>query len=205
MKSSRLPSFYARMLGRERQIRLTNLPIDIGPANIEELTELVALDRQYFPLADIVSVEVFKSWQQKNDSIFTAIRTNEGVAGYYAILPLKTKALKRLVLGHLREREIKPRDILDKGEASQCRKLYLFSVAVKVRYSRLTLLLFSHLACHLKKLRDEGNLKKIYAVAATPEGANLLRKLHFQRIREGTDRADGHPIYAKYLTEIKRA
>lgn len=205
MKRRGSRSSCARMLSREKQIRLSNPRVDIRPANIEELKEVAALDQQFFPPADIVSVEVFISWWQKNTSVFTVVRSNEGIAGYYAVLPLSAKALNHLMLGRLIDRQIKPSDILDERKAAGCEKLYLFSVAMKRRHPKLTLLLLSHLGRYLKKLRDEGHLKKLYAVGATSEGENLLREFNFRKIREATESANGHPLYSKDVGKAKRA
>lgn len=203
MNRCRSYSSCARMLSREKQVRLSNPQIDIRPANIEELGEVAALDEQFFPPAEIVSVEVFISWWQKNKTIFTVARSNEGIAGYYATLPFSAKALNRLVLGRLIDREIKPKDILGERKARECEELYLFSIVMKRRHPKLTLLLLSHLMRYLKKLRDEGHLKKMYAVGATSDGESLLRKFNFHKVREGTESASGHPLYSKDVSQAK--
>jgi len=195
-------TFYARHIYKRRKRRQTeqsNPSPAIGPASPDEIKTVVELDQQYFHPADIVSEEVFRTWQCKNNSVFTVIRSDEGVAGYYAVLPLTTKALDSLVRGSLIHKDIKSKHILSKKKASKPEALYLFSIVMKNRYSKSTSLLLRHLENYLKSLYGSGSLKKIYAIGATPEGEHLLRRYNFQKIREGVERADGHSLYLKDL------
>lgn len=179
--------------------------MDIGSASLNDIGVIVELDRRYFRHADIVSEDVFKAWQHKNNSVFTVIRTNKEVAGYYALLPLKSKALQGIIGGTLREKDIKPRDILGKRHGRQIQALYLYSVAMDRRYSKASWLLIRHLEQYLEMLVTEGRLTVVYTVAATSEGEKLLKKLGFQKIRDANQRPDRHPLYSRDLSHVRES
>lgn len=179
--------------------------MDIGAATLNDIGAIVEIDRRYFRRADIVDEEVFRTWQRRNNSVFTVIRTDKEVAGYYALLPLKSKALQSIIDGTLREKDIKPRDILDKKQVRRIQAIYFYSVAMTHRYSKATWLLLQHLECYLETLVTEGCLSVIYAVAATGEGEKLLRKLGFQKLKDGNQRPGKHPLYSRNLSHVRES
>ena len=177
--------------------------MNISLATCNEIAALVELDRRHFHPVDLVDEEVLRSWQCKNDAIFTVIRSDHQVLGYYSLLPLELETLGRIIDGSLREKDIRPKDILSKSQAKYCEALYFFSVATRHRYSRATLLLFQHLQRHLEMLVSRGRLNIVYAIAATPEGERLLKKLGFQKIKDSSERPDRRPLYSRNLSLVR--
>jgi len=177
--------------------------LDIGSASPNDIRVIVELDKRYFRYTDIVGEDVFRAWQHKNNSVFTVIRTGKEVAGYYALLPLKSKALQGIINGTLREKEIKPTDILGKEQERQIQELYLYSVAMDNRYSKATWLLIRHLEQYLETLVTKGCLTVVYAVAVTSEGEKLLKKLGFKNIKDANQRPDRHPLYSRNLSQVR--
>lgn len=125
------------------------------------------------------------------------------VAGYYALLPLRPEALDGIIQGNLRAEDIKPEDILNKRKVKHTPAIYLYSLVMRHRHSRLTLLLFKHLKRRLDVLINSECLRTVYAVAATPEGETLMKNSGFQKIKDANKHPDGHALYSRDLSGVR--
>lgn len=180
-----------------------NYPFDIKAANPEDIKAIVELDQIYFHPIDMVDENTFKAWQGKNNSVFTVMRTAEGVAGYYSLLWLTRRALNGIIDGTFREQDIKANDILSKKQILNSQALYLYSVAMKRKHSRLILPLLKHLEDYLKYILKRGCLAIIYAMAVTADGELLLRNLGFQKTKEVGETPNIRSLYSRDLTNAR--
>ena len=175
--------------------------VTFRPATENDITEIIKLDKQVFEKNDIVTEEVFRSWQIKNKIIFTVMYIKEKFSGYYTILPLNDKALNAFIDGYLREKDIMPKDILEENDIHYCKSIYFYSIVINRRHTKFSLVLICDAARKLENIRRrKKKLQNIYSVAATKDGDRLLRRFGFNLYVDGIDRPDKHRLYCKNLT-----
>jgi len=167
------------------------------PANNADIDNIVKLDREVFQTKDLVNEVVFKSWQKKNKRIFTVQFHKGEFSGYYALLPLKSGILKAFIDGDIREIDVRAEDIFDDVEMYNSEGLYLYSIVARKKGTKISSELVKQVSRTLDELIENGNLTKIFATAATPDGERLLKRLEFSQIRFREQRRDNHPLYEK--------
>ncbi len=177
--------------------------ITLRYADEDEMADIAKLDKNVFPPEDYISKDIFIGWHQKNKMVFKILLYKEKLVGYYSILPLTQDALDAFTKGYLRDKDIKPKDILTKNQTKKCESLYLFSVVLHYRRHLLIRELLEDIADTLEKIRRNMKLKKIYATAASPAGEKLLKKFKFKKMEDKSKRADQHSLYCKDLSHIE--
>lgn len=150
---------------------------------------------------EAMSLEQVERWCAKNPYGYAVLRSQGGeYLGYFDILPISDEAADALVKDHLGESAIRPEHILAPEAMKDARTLYFASVAVRVheteevwgrRQAQLFLALIDYLHTYYG-----GMNRRALAIAATPEGTNLLRRtLRARKVDYGDCRKDGHDVY----------
>ncbi len=179
------------------------LDLRIAEASVGDLEEVVLLDHNAFEPDDWMDYEVFVSWHERDPGTFVCARLSGApLAGYYSRLFLRPAVLEALKLGRVREKDLGPEDLISAEEITNQTSVYVFSLVVRAAYGPVTPLLLSHLGHELHRLYREGELRRVYALAATEAGKRLIEdRFGFSLVARAEDRPDRHPMYELELAE----
>lgn len=186
---------HVKLLKPKNDTRLT-----FGPATNSELWASYQNHFKLYEVEDIVTYDRLLEWREVNPDIFMSAREGGKRIGGVTIMPLAEDVIKALIDERIREQNIEPWEIRkwsDKnltayipsisihhtGDAQTDRERGHFIIRSAIRW-----------ALSLDKHYD---IKKWYAIAATPEGEKLVKHLGFQKIEGKRD--------AYILTDIKKA
>ena len=184
-----------------RRLRSKNkAPLTFGPATN---TELWASYKNHFDLyepEDIVTYDRLLEWREANENIFMSARVGDKRIGGVTIIPLSEDVIKSLIDGRIREQDIEQWAI--KKWSDKNLTVYIPSISIHhtgdkqtdAERGRFIIRSAIRWAVSLDKHYD---IKKWYAIAATPEGEKLVRHIGFTKIEGKRD--------AYLLTDLKKA
>lgn len=149
---------------------------------------------------DIVSYDRLLEWREANDEIFMSARAGGKRIGGVTIMPLDEHVIKSLIDEKIREQDIQPQAIkswLDKELTAYIPSISIHHTGDKqVDRERGHFIIRSAIKWAIS-LDRQYDIKKWYAIAATPEGKKLVEHLGFEKIVGKRD--------AYLLTDLKRA
>jgi hypothetical protein len=198
----------------KRENVLTNLngkeeliqTISINPASMEDIEWIAQLESELFTGADVIPVELLKEWYNTNPTGFFVFKTSDGVrVGHINILPLRPQILELFLEGKIIERQIRGESLFTPVEKKSIKNLYIECLAVKpVGRIRAAVLyaLMSEFVSMICNICPVDNMEKIYAVAATVQGEQIMRNFGFKVIREDAARQDGHKLFEADVKEL---
>lgn len=174
--------------------------LTFGPTTNNELWASYQNHFNMYEPEDIVTYDKLLEWREANDDIFMSARENGKRIAGVTIMPLAEDVIKSLIDERIREQNIEQwsiRNWSDKnltayipsisihhtGDASKDRERGHFIIRSAIRW-----------AISLDKQYD---IKKWYAIAATPEGGKLVKHLGFEKMEGKRD--------AYILTDFKKA
>lgn len=201
--------------GRKRGRKYPKEAIDahvklLKPKNKTKLTfgrttnsELWASYQNHFKLyepEDIVSYDRLLEWREANNDIFMSAREEGKRIAGVTILPLVEDTIKALIDGKMREQNIEPWTIKKWSEKNLT--AYIPSISIhhtgdKERDRERGHFIIRSAIRWAFSLDRQYDIKKWYAIAATPEGEKLVKHLGFEKIEGKRD--------AYLLTDINRA
>lgn len=186
---------HVKLLKRKDASKLT-----LGPTTNSELWASYQNHFRLYEPEDIVPYTRLLEWRETNNDIFMSAREGGKRIAGVTIMPLAEDVIQSLIDGRIRERDIEPwaiRKWSDKnltvyipsisihhtGDNQKDRRRGHFIIRSAIRW-----------AISLDKHYD---IKRWYAIAATPEGKRLVEHLGFEKIGGKRD--------AYLLTDIKKA
>lgn len=186
---------HVKLLKPKDDTRLT-----FGPATNSELWASYQNHFRLYEVEDIVAYARLLEWREANYDIFMSAREGGKRVAGVTILPLEEDVIHSLINEEMREQDIQPetiREWTDKnltayvpsisihhtGDAQKDRERGHFIIRNAIRW-----------AIWLDRQYD---IKKWYAIAATPEGKKLVEHLGFEKIAGKRD--------AYLLTDLKKA
>lgn len=149
---------------------------------------------------DIVSYDRLLEWREANDEIFMSAREGSERIGGVTIMPLAEDVIKALIDEKIREQSIEAENIrswLDSGLT-----VYIPSISIhhtkdpQTDRERGRFIIKSAIKWALS-LDKQYDIKKWYAIAATPEGTKLVQHLGFEKLPGKRD--------AYVLTDLRKA
>jgi hypothetical protein len=203
--------------------------MEVRWATVADLELVAALDEEVYGARDQVPRALARSWFDRNDRMIRLLvgpqgallrqpadsegwprregqgsevrrRRKAAFLGYYWIVPVRGPALSEFVAGRLTERDFRAEDIASPEEMFACEEMYLCSMAMRHRHSKALLVLIEDLVALVEEYRTKGRLRRLYAIAASIEGTNLLhRHLGFHLLVPGSERRDQHDAYVREL------
>jgi hypothetical protein len=183
------------------------------PKNKKNLTfgvatnsELWASYKNHFNMyepEDIVSYDRLLEWREANDEIFMSAREGGTRIGGVTIMPLDEDIIKALIDGKIREQNIEPESI--KSWLDSNLTVYVPSISIHHTGDKLVDRERGHFiirsAIRWALLLDRYyDIKKWYAIAATPEGRKLVQHLGFERL---PGKREAREAYV--LTDLRKA
>lgn len=174
--------------------------LTFGPTTNSELWASYQNHFKLYEVEDIVTYDRLLEWREANENIFMSAREDGKRIGGVTIMPLAEDVIKSLIDERIREQNIEPWSI--KKWSDKNLTVYLPSISIhhtgnnqKDRErGRFIIKCAIRWALSLDKHYD---IKKWYAIAATPEGEKLVKHLGFEKIEGKRD--------AYLLTDIKKA
>ncbi len=171
-----------------------------GPTTNSELWASYQNHFRLYDPEDIVTYDRLLEWREANDEIFMSARENGKRIAGVTFLPLEEGIIKSLIEGEMREQDIQPSSI--KEWTDKDLTVYIPSISIHhtgnstrdAERGRFIIMSAIRWALSLDKQHD---IKKWYAIAATPEGKKLVNHLGFEKIEGKRD--------AYVLTDIKKA
>src|SRR5258706_2849753 len=177
-----------------------NTKLTFGPTTNSELWASYQNHFRLYEPEDIVTYDRLLEWREANYDIFMSAREGGKRIAGVTMMPLEEDVIKSIINEEIREQNIQPeaiREWTDKnltayipsisihhtGDAQKDKDRGRFIIRSAIRW-----------AISLDRQYD---IKKWYAVAATPEGRKLVKHLGFEKIEGKRD--------AYLLTDIKRA
>lgn len=149
---------------------------------------------------------VVKKWYEKNPLLITILTDEHNkFVGYFDILPLTDIFGQKFIEGIVKESDISHSDILGPEEMQKTEYLYFAGISVKDPYSQKgrkygSILIYSAMV-YLDSLYDLNEGKKLYAIAASDCGRNILKKLKFRIETDETERKDKLDLYSRMITK----
>ncbi|MGH2493136.1 MAG: helix-turn-helix domain-containing protein [Ktedonobacteraceae bacterium] len=177
-----------------------NTKLTFGPATNSELWASYQNHFKLYEVEDIVTYDRLLEWREANYDIFMSAREGSKRVAGVTIMPLEEDIIKSLINEEMREQDIQPETIREWSDKNLT--AYIPSISI-------------HHTGNTQKDRERGHfiirsairwaisldrqydIKKWYAIAATPEGKKLVEHLGFEKIAGKRD--------AYLLTDLKRA
>ncbi|MEL7298001.1 MAG: hypothetical protein AAGJ86_10085 [Pseudomonadota bacterium] len=197
--------FEAREHARQSQLDLGEIHrTSFKYASRSDIRQIVELDKNFFDSSDLLPVETFAAWSEKNNRTFRCLMYRGDVIGYFSILPLKPDTLSRFMAGEIKEDDYTPEDIRAKDNASNPSKsVHFFSIALLKKHRALTILMLYEIGRELNAYRRSEGVTNVVVTAATRRGERLISDLGFTKIAEGVDRADGNNLYEVDCSKVE--
>jgi len=153
-----------------------------------------------------IDYDIVRKWYEKNPLILTILTNSHNkFVGYFDILPLRPDFAKDLIEGTIKEKDIRHYDILPPEEMRNAEYIYFAGVSVKDQLTQTgrkhgAILIYAAMV-YLETFYDLTNPKKIYAIAASTCGKNILEKLNFQIETDETNRKDKLDLYSRVISK----
>ncbi len=186
---------HVKLLKRKNQTRLT-----FGPATNSELWASYQNHFNLYEIEDIVTYDRLLEWHEANDEIFMSAREGGKRIGGVTILPLAEDVIKSLIDGRIREQNIQPwaiRKWSDKDLSVYIPSISIHHTENKQKDRERGHFIIRSAIRWALSLDKQYDIKKWYAIAATPEGEKLVKHLGFERIEGKRD--------AYLLTDLNKA
>jgi len=190
---------------------VAGIPYAFVPAQIDDLRWIAEVDSMTFHGIDAMPFTVLEEWYLANKDAFVIVRGCEGKNyGYFIVLPLKSEALTNLCEGKITDITIKSKDVLKINDKS-CEGIYI-SALVLLNYGKDGKIRFGNQLA-LKQLLESKALfdcifpydtkTRIYAVAGSLSGEQIIKHLGFNLAVSGSKRSDCHPMYYQNIKKLK--
>jgi len=186
---------HVRLLRPKNKTKLT-----FGPTTNSELWASFQNHFKLYEVEDIVTYDRLLEWREANDDIFMSAREGGKRIAGVTILPLAEDVIKSLIDGRIREQNIEPwaiRKWSDKNLAAYIPSISIHYTGDKQRDRERGHYIIRSAIRWALSLDRQYDIKRWYAIAATPEGEKLVKHLGFEKIEGKRD--------AYLLTDIKKA
>lgn len=174
---------------------------DVVSATPEDVEWIASLEKKAYSPVDAIPYLTLKEWYDANPKGFFVIKNIQtGMnVGHIDILPLKPRTMKKFIKGEdLVEKNISGDCLFTADERNKISELYVESLIVdltgKAQYAALIKLLIN-IEWLVNELAALGNVERIYAIAASTEGENLMKERGFNIVARKEDRSDKHNMY----------
>lgn len=186
---------HVRRLRAQNRVKFT-----FGPATNSELWASYQNHFKLYAPEDIVTYDRLLEWREANNHIFMSAREGGKRVAGVTMLPLEENVIHSLINEEIREQNIRQWAIKKWSEKS----LTVYIPSLSIHYTgdeqrdaeRGYFIIRSAIKWALS-LDRQCDIKKWYAIAATPEGEKLVHRLGFEKIAGKRD--------AYMLTDLKKA
>ncbi len=174
--------------------------LTFGPTTNSELWASYQNHFKLYEIEDIVTYGRLLEWREANEDIFMSAREDNKRVGGVTILPLAEDVIKSLIEERIREQDIEQwsiRNWSDKNLTAYIPSISIHHTGNKLKDRERGSFIIRSAIRWAISLDKQYDIKKWYAIAATPEGEKLVQHLGFEKIEGKRD--------AYLLTDIKKA
>jgi hypothetical protein len=179
----------------------------VEPATNGDIAWIAELEAAVYSKSDAVPEQTLREWFSVNPTGFSIVRDPSGKAiGHLDILPLRPVTMEAFCKGNIVEREIRGDSLYTPTDRSSITTLYVESVILVPEKPMMKgpalLCLLDNLGAILDRIADAKTVEKLYAIAATTAGENLLKKLSFEVESVGERRRDAHGLFVACVANV---
>ncbi len=179
------------------------------PAREQDIRWAARLAEKVYHGLDVIPEATMMAWFHANPHGFSTFWYGDKPFGNFDILPLRPDAIRRFVEGTLLEREIDPGDLFSDTESGEIRDLHWESIILDPDFagsrSRMMKMFVQAYPEILGRLCPLNQIEKVYAIAASKQGAGVLRRMGLSVVSEAEERLDGHPLYCGTMDGYRAA
>ena len=169
---------------------------EIRSAIDSDLGWMAALEKKYFGRAAIPESRL-REWFTANSEGFSVLQVRAAKpVGFLNILPIRPEPLHKLKNGEIVERDVRKSMIYKLDEREAARELYIECLLIDEHRPRGLRYLLSHVRKLIRKVSVPERVRKLYALAATDDGASVLADLNFKPYLKDRPRKDGLKMYS---------
>lgn len=173
-------------------------PYTLDPATADDIKWAAGYAREVYEGDDVMPAAVMLDWHAANPNGFFVIKADGEPIGNLDILPLRPETLSQFENGKLLERHIAGTDLYTPSETDQITDLYVESLVCN--NSIAVAIVLSHFESLVRRICNPGTVKRILAIAASPDGQNLLKRLGFKI----TGSAQGHNLFTAAYSDVSK-
>lgn len=168
-------------------------------AELREANELAHYGRDSIPNT------LAEAWREASPNSFVClIDQHPHVVASFGILGLSASFLDQFLHGRLIESQLTAADLLPWSQTLSQEALYISGVVVRDAGSprgwRWASIMMWSMLVYVRTFFDLTKPRRVYALAATPEGERILRKLNFEIYTPAEARLDHHNLYYLSVT-----
>lgn len=154
-----------------------------------------------------ISATTFDAIRLKNPDVLAALVNEEGrFLGYFDVIPLKDAFAQLFIEGRVTENQLRHDDVCAVSELTHCKYLFVSGLAVwspesfngRRNASMLVWALLRYLEHYYGSIQP-----LIFAVAATKEGDDLLRRFKLKLTTDAANRPDNSRLYSVRLNDYE--
>lgn len=173
----------------------------VEQATSEEIRWIAELEASIYSREDAIPEHLLREWFSMNHTGFSIVKTADGKPiGHLDILPIRPATLDAFLKGDIVEREIRGDSLYSIDDRSLIKHLYVESIILRppkpLSNAATIMSVLSNMSSIIKRVADLETVEHIYAIAATPSGERVMRRLGFDLLSAGDRRKDGHNLFA---------
>jgi hypothetical protein len=179
----------------------------VEQATSNEVAWIADLEASVYSPGDAIPEGTLREWFSVNPAGFSIVRDPSGKAiGHLDILPLRPVTMDAFRKGDIVEREIRGDSLYSPSDRAAITSLYVESIILRPERANakgpVLLYLLENLPAIFGRVADEKIVEKLYAMAATPAGEQLMKKLGFDLECAGERRKDGHGLFVVRIADF---
>ncbi len=180
-----------------------------NPATLEDLDWIFRLEIDAYSTQYAVASRTLEQWYGSNPDGFSVLTMNGRKIGHITFVPLRPKILKSFVIGTIVEQDIHEDCLYTPEEKNLIRNLYVESIIIDSPkgHSALPIKALTCLARDfvplISRICDPTNLENVYALAASGAGERFMKRLGFDQVKSGRERADQRALYVARFSTLK--
>ena len=173
----------------------------VEQATSDEIRWIAELESFVYSKDDAIPEHLLREWFSVNHTGFSIVKTADGKpVGHLDILSLRPATLDAFLKGDIIEREIRGDSLYSVDDRRLIKHLYVESIILRppkpLSNAAAIMSVLSHMASIIERVADLETVERIYAIAATPAGERVMRRLGFELLSAGDRRNDGHDLFA---------
>lgn len=197
----------ARALPADIDLDSVSAAYRVEQATSNEVGWIAKLEASVYSTQDAIPERLLREWFCMNHTGFSIFKTSDGKpVGHLDILPLRPATLDAFLKGDIVEREIRGDSLYSADDRRLIKHLYVESIILRppkpLSNAAAIMSVLSNMSSIIERIADLQTVERIYAIAATPSGERLMRRLGFDLLSAGDRRKDRHNLFAARVSVV---
>lgn len=180
--------------------------VSIKAASPDDIPWIAQVEAELFSGRDAIPKDILEEWYEGNPMGFFVIKNQDGKnVGNITVLPIREDTLERFVNGTLDEQQIRRDSLYHPNETDSIKNIYIESAIIhlvghcKAAAFYTSLSYFASLAEEVDFIKK---IEKVYAIAASEHGEEIMKHLGFKLKQKGKERKDKHDLFVIEMSEL---